>query len=385
MYTCTLIFTLLIQVPSGVGAVLHWQEHSKQLRVRVVQRNGTNQKNGSVLHLKNGSSSTAASGSFASSDSLVIYNVSEDGQRRIVPTVQKYNFSMREVEDLNYSRSHGLIGVSTVRGCDPATTIFDLGFYDGADSGGYLQSGYCVIAVEADPDLVKESLRNFAVWIAAGQLKVVNVAIAPSGDPTTWTTFYRSRCTKEWNSFFTTIGCRGCEPPHTVQPPPSSTCDAVPITAVQCVELFRQFGAPYYMKLDIEGSESGCFDAIQTLGPSAPLPKFVSAEITEVAYLDTLYSLGFVGFKLVRQDRLHTGTGSTSGAWGNNALDCRLGTSWRTYGEVRQEMLTVLSKGFDAADPCPGGIMPIRGNTSMKDFSAYMWYDVHATRSPGGA
>jgi hypothetical protein len=32
-------------------------------------------------------------------------------------------------------------------------TIFDIGMYDGAESAYYLQSGYRVVAVEANPEL----------------------------------------------------------------------------------------------------------------------------------------------------------------------------------------------------------------------------------------
>lgn len=320
--------------------------------------------------------------------SLTIYVPSEEargGERRqcLVPQQKAHNFTQEDVAGLNYSRAHGLLGTAP-QVCTPATTIFDLGFFDGADSRGYLEGGYCVVGVEADPDLVMATKGAFAVWMASGQLKMVNAAVAPTGNGSSWTTFYRNRCTREWNSFYMSIGCRACTPPHNVLPPPSLACDPVPVSAISCAEIFGVFGVPHYLKLDIEGAETGCFEAMgQLLAQGGQLPRFVSAEITELLYIDTLHNLGYGGLKLVRQDRLHTGAGSTSGPWGDNALDCRRGTAWRSYEDARSEMQAILSKGLDATDACPGGVLKIRGNTSDGGSSnGYMWYDIHATLDP---
>jgi len=107
---------------------------------------------------------------------------------------------------------------------------------------------------------------------------------------------------------------------------------------------------------------------------------FVSTEITELEYLDYLAALGYKGFKLVRQDQLASADGSTTGPWGDNALDCRTGPWWRGYDEVRAEFVSILNKPLKPTDPCPGGIMPIHG--SPKPAAAYMWYDLHATLTP---
>eukprot|EP00747_Dinoflagellata_sp_TGD_P163237 gnl/TRDRNA2_/TRDRNA2_181697_c0_seq1.p1 gnl/TRDRNA2_/TRDRNA2_181697_c0~~gnl/TRDRNA2_/TRDRNA2_181697_c0_seq1.p1 ORF type:complete len:349 (+),score=51.62 gnl/TRDRNA2_/TRDRNA2_181697_c0_seq1:66-1112(+) len=271
------------------------------------------------------------------------------------------------------------------RQCVPANTVFDLGFYDGADSQGYLQAGYCVVGIEADPILVEEANTKFSQGIASGQLRMVNVAIAPSGDGTSWTTFYQNKCTKEWNSFYQSVGCRSCQPPHKVLPPPSAACDAIPVKAVTCHKILTSYGVPHYLKLDIEGAEPGCFEAIAALGQGVQRPGFISAEITEVEYIDHLYNLGYTAFKLQRQDQHHNGAASTSGPWGHNAIDCRTGDKWRTYQEARSEMQAILSKAYDSHDPCPGGVIPLHRNssTASNSGSQYMWYDVHAAINGG--
>jgi FkbM family methyltransferase len=304
---------------------------------------------------------------------LPLYVPSKDKEHPLVQRQFQFNFTAKQADDVNFSRSHGLVAGGTA--CAKHNTIFDVGFYDGADSKTYLAGGYCVVGVEADPDLVAQALQNFAVFIANGQLQLANVAISPEGDATAWSVFYRSKCNKEWNSFYETVGCRACHPPHHVD---HNACEQVKVTATDCGGLFATFGVPQYLKLDIEGAETGCFQALGRVGQT--LPQFISAEITELVYIDTLHRLGYQGFKLVRQDRLISVStrSSQSGPWGDNALDCRVGPMWRTYGEIRLEMHNILNKGLDPHDPCPGGTLPIR-SSAKQESAYYMWYDIHAT------
>jgi FkbM family methyltransferase len=60
--------------------------------------------------------------------------------------------------------------------------IFDIGMYDGADTAYYLECGYHVVAVEANPGLVDNAKRRFGAEIASGQLTCVNAAISPNGE-----------------------------------------------------------------------------------------------------------------------------------------------------------------------------------------------------------
>ena len=55
--------------------------------------------------------------------------------------------------------------------------IFDIGMHTGQDTSHYLESGYMVVAVEANPLLVEEAQLKFAKEIAAGNLIILNVGI----------------------------------------------------------------------------------------------------------------------------------------------------------------------------------------------------------------
>jgi len=62
-------------------------------------------------------------------------------------------------------------------------TIFDIGMYDGADTAYYLQSGYKVVAIEANPDLIKSAEKRFVKPISSVQLTCINAAISANGEP----------------------------------------------------------------------------------------------------------------------------------------------------------------------------------------------------------
>jgi len=309
----------------------------------------------------------------ATSKKVPIFMPSGNSKYPLVEQRVPRNFTQDEMIALNYTASRGFKNFQ----CTPSNTIFDLGFYDGADTKQYLEGGFCVKAFEADPYLAQLAVTNFGVWMSTGQLALANVALSPADSKgAEWKPFYLSKCTREWNSFYATVGCRSCVPPHVQD---ASACVQIPVRAMPCSVVFTSFGQPFYLKLDIEGAEPGCFDAMLAKEARPFLPQFVSSEITELSYLDKLYKIGFRSFKLVRQDSLHSGAGSHSGPWGNNALDCRQGASWRTYEEVRKEFSTILYKSFDPSDACPGGICPIHGNGCNRSATTYMWYDVHVT------
>ena len=57
-------------------------------------------------------------------------------------------------------------------------TIFDVGMYDASDTIYYLEEGYKVVAVEANPALVRRAETMLSSYIASGQLQILNAAIS---------------------------------------------------------------------------------------------------------------------------------------------------------------------------------------------------------------
>ena len=162
--------------------------------------------------------------------------------------------------------------------------IFDVGAHNGDDSGHYLEKGYRVVAVEANPLLSQSIAARFEPAIGAGRLTVLNVGIAEqSGTLPFWVNDDNS----VWSSFDRELGGR-----H------ASRCHVVDIDCVPLNVLIRQFGVPHYLKIDIEGYDRICLDALQ---PSE-CPQYVSCELTHSdPLIDRLYELGYRRFKLVNQ------------------------------------------------------------------------------------
>lgn len=243
----------------------------------------------------------------------------------------------------------------------PGNLVFDFGFYNGADSRSYLTAGFNVVAIEADPTLVAkaEKDKQLSEFMKKGQLKLLNKAIAPAGAQP-WTTFYMNKCTKEWNSFYASIGCRSCTAPYH-EDPTGAACEKVPVEANTCQAIMQQHGVPQYFKLDIEGAESGCYSALSML-PEMVRPLFISGEVGDAALVDTFHNLGYKSFKLVQQ------SSGVTGAWGNKARDCRTGELWRSYLGAKAEISAMLTKPAVAGDVCPGSLV------------GGVWYDMHASR-----
>jgi len=239
--------------------------------------------------------------------------------------------------------------------------VFDFGFFNGMDSWKYLSQGLKVVAVEADPSQVEAAKvnANFMPVLANGQLTLLNVAIAPlSQDADTWLPFYLNTCTKEWNSFYSSIGCRLCTAPH-AEDTTKASCKTLQVLATPCATIFQKHGTPKYIKLDIEGAEAGCYHAMRH--NPAYRPAYLSAEVGDDKLVDVLVAFGYKSFKLVRQQ------GGISGEWGDAALDCRTAKLWRSVDGARQELQGIFKKAAAPNDPCPG--VNVGGS----------WYDLHAS------
>jgi len=236
-------------------------------------------------------------------------------------------------------------------------------FFNGADSLFYLTQGYRVVAVEADPTLATAGQNNLALlpFIQTNQLQILNRAVAPlNQDVDSWLPFYLNKCSKEWNSFYSKVGCRSCAAPY-LEDQTKATCTPSNVVATPCASILAQNGVGKYMKLDIEGAEEGCYHAMKQNPLSAPA--FISAEVVDANLVDTLVGLGYKSFKLVKQK------GGISGEWGDKALDCKTGTVWRSMQGAKQTLQGVFGATSAPNDPCPS--LAIGGS----------WYDLHASKA----
>jgi len=173
--------------------------------------------------------------------------------------------------------------------------VFDVGFNIGQDTAFYLSQGHRVVAVEADPVLAAAGHERFQREIASGQLEIVNVGIAECEG---FADFWICEGKPEFNSFFKEIAARDGRSHHKI---------SVPTT--RFANILERFGTPYFLKVDIEGHDMLCLEALD----SRYLPQYLSVE-SECArdgstpsvedglrMLWCLRDLGYAKFKLIDQ------------------------------------------------------------------------------------
>jgi FkbM family methyltransferase len=162
--------------------------------------------------------------------------------------------------------------------------IFDIGLHKGEDTSYYLEMGYKVVAIEANPTLANECRKKFADDVAKGNLTIINAGI---GNTTGVMPFYINLHSSEWSSFDKAIGTRN-----------NTKYEVIDVSCIRAKSLFEQYGVPYYLKVDIEGYDFLVLNDIPDVGPKPP---YVSCEANDVEWLDILYKKGYKKFKLINQ------------------------------------------------------------------------------------
>ena len=163
-------------------------------------------------------------------------------------------------------------------------TIFDVGMFDGSDTAYYLESGYRVLSIEANPALVQDAEKRFATQVKSGQLTCVHAAIAATCGPVALTLGGADLGSSSTSSSWVTNMPMG----------------SIIVPGITMQQILEEHGVPYYMKVDIEGADRL---AVLALTPETR-PKYLSFEISgDVEELVShSQSIGFTRFKIINQN-----------------------------------------------------------------------------------
>lgn len=174
-----------------------------------------------------------------------------------------------------------------------ANLIYDVGMHRGEDTAFYLRKGFEVVAIEANPELCQECERLFQDDIVAGQLTIDCRAISHRAGTIS---FFVNESNTNWGT--ASLGwvkrneARGAK------------SHEISVEATTIDDVLRQFGTPYYMKVDIEGADALCLSG---LIHADERPKYVSVEASATSIRDTfaqlslLERLGYTKFKIIPQ------------------------------------------------------------------------------------
>jgi FkbM family methyltransferase len=275
--------------------------------------------------------------------------------------------------------------------------IYDIGLFDGGDTAYYLYRGYNVVAVDANPVMVENARLRFVGEVQNKMLTLLNVGISSApGMATFWISDV-----PEWSSFDRTIACRD-----------GTGHRSASVPVVPLAHLFEEYGVPHYLKIDIEGNDRVCVEALQ----GGTLPRYISVEsecvgdsavlsdVEATAMLELLRNVGYQRFKLVNQIKGWTSVRPNAAAhFGMRLLNSAANGRFRVRGFAEfagrfADSGRIASLGFSfsrgSSGPwggdVPGGWMPFdkARSTYLRERHAFFamdrplysfWYDWHAT------
>jgi FkbM family methyltransferase len=171
--------------------------------------------------------------------------------------------------------------------------VFDVGAHRGEDSSYYLRRGFRVVSVECDPGNVALLRSRFEREIGEGRLTLIDRAVAPASGQVK---FFKNKNVSIWGttepSFAERFQTLGTE------------IEEIVVEAINADDLFCSYGIPFYLKIDIEGSDLLVVDALQHFESR---PAYLSLESDSVCFeklrqeFAALRGLGYNKFKLSPQ------------------------------------------------------------------------------------
>jgi len=177
--------------------------------------------------------------------------------------------------------------------------IFDVGMHKGEDTDYYLKKGFKVIGFEADPELLVHCKERFQEEVCKGKLVIIEGAIVekvPEEPEKKKVKFYRNKDSSVLGTVSSGWACRN-EMLGTAN-------EVIEVGTVDFRACLVKYGIPYYLKIDIEGSDKACLKALFCFKQR---PNYVSIESEKVVFdklaqeLALLEQLGYTKFKAVQQ------------------------------------------------------------------------------------
>ncbi len=240
--------------------------------------------------------------------------------------------------------------------------IIDVGMSEGNDSEFYLQKGFRVVGIEADPIAYAQLCQRFDKQISDQRIIILNRAAAQDDDRKI--EFWRNESAQGLSSII-----------KNKQALYENTQTKYEVQTISWGSIVEVAGTPYYCKIDIEGGEAAF---LTTMVGTDAIPTYISAEVHTFAPIEILYAIGYRKFKIVDQKILNTfempnppleGTyvprpnwAHASGPFGRELM----GPHWLDFREV--------AVAFDS-------LMKLRSYRTM----AWTWYDCHAWMPPKDA
>jgi FkbM family methyltransferase len=170
--------------------------------------------------------------------------------------------------------------------------IIDVGMHTARDTEFYIAKGFRVTAVEANPELAKLARARLANYLADGRLRIYGVAVA---EHTGAVPFWINEQKDDWGTTNPEYVRRNNQQ--------GTTSREITVHCVRFENVLDECGTPYYLKVDIEGSDLLCLKALH----GRERPAYVSFE-ADMDSMDRVFeqfgilsNLGYRQFQIVNQ------------------------------------------------------------------------------------
>lgn len=179
--------------------------------------------------------------------------------------------------------------------------VYDVGMHKGEDTEFYLRKGFRVIAFEADPDLASHCKARLKDFIERGQLIIVEGAIvdldvAENKNQKT-IRFYK-------NNHMSVLGTVQADWAQRNDELGSTSSGVIEVNVIDFAAVLQKYGMPHYMKIDIEGCDMVCVNALKKFSAR---PDYISIESDKTNFtnikqeVETFVGLGYDHFMAVEQ------------------------------------------------------------------------------------
>jgi FkbM family methyltransferase len=183
-----------------------------------------------------------------------------------------------------------------------ADLIYDVGMHHGEDTEFYLRKGFRVVGIEADAENAAWCRRRFAECSNQGQLTIVEGAIIDGQAVRAGqnrVAFYKNETQPVWGTVRIEWAQRNERG--------GASSRVIEVATINFEDTIQEHGIPYYMKVDIEGSDIICLNALARFSER---PDYVSIESAKTSFssikheIKLLSDLGYDSFQAVEQSEL---------------------------------------------------------------------------------
>ncbi|PYJ46232.1 MAG: FkbM family methyltransferase [Verrucomicrobia bacterium] len=277
--------------------------------------------------------------------------------------------------------------------------IYDVGMHKGEDTEFYLSKGFRVIAFEANPELVSLCRVRFKKFIRQGQLKIVEGAIVDMGAIDAGqkrVRFYKNDQESVWGTVRANWAQRNLRL--------GTKTSVIEVDVINFVEVMRENGVPHFLKIDIEGVDMVCLNALSNFQER---PDYVSIESDKTSYanikheIDTFISLGYEHFQAIEQSAIRLYQSPPEPAregqyvhrrfeFGSSGLfGAELNDEWKSKKEILRQYRAILLGYYLLGDDGILNDWKFRGSSQLQllasRFCSFLtkaaipgWYDTHA-------